>query len=107
MRSCLVEVDVIPEFRMRLELEQGGFGVLAKQWEGSDEAIEVHRGTHPVCIEAGGCRPAGRGCLSATGISEATFYVYEKRYGSLGLLDVRELRQLRDGNSRLSGWWLI
>jgi putative transposase len=35
------------------------------------------------------------------GISEATFYVWKKRYGSLGLLEVRELRQLRDENARL------
>jgi hypothetical protein len=35
------------------------------------------------------------------GISEATFYVLKKRYGNLGLLEVRELRQLRDENARL------
>ena len=33
------------------------------------------------------------------GISEATFYVWKKRYGNLGLLEVRELRQLRDENA--------
>lgn len=35
------------------------------------------------------------------GVSEATFYVWKKRYGNLGLLEVRELRQLRDENARL------
>ena len=35
------------------------------------------------------------------GISEATFYVWKKRYGNLGLLEIRELRQLRDENARL------
>jgi putative transposase len=35
------------------------------------------------------------------GISEATFYNWKKRYGDLGLLEVRELRQLRDENARL------
>lgn len=35
------------------------------------------------------------------GISEATFYVWKKRYANLGLLEVRELRQLRDENARL------
>jgi len=35
------------------------------------------------------------------GISEATLYVWKKRYGNLGLLEVRELRQLRDENARL------
>jgi hypothetical protein len=29
------------------------------------------------------------------GISEATFYVWKKRYGNLGLPEVRELRQLQ------------
>ena len=35
------------------------------------------------------------------GISEATYYVWKKRYGNLGLLEVRGLRQLRDENARL------
>lgn len=35
------------------------------------------------------------------GISEATFYVWKERYGKLGLLEVRELRKLRDENERL------
>jgi putative transposase len=35
------------------------------------------------------------------GISEATFYVWKKRYANLGILEVRELRQLRDENARL------
>jgi putative transposase len=33
------------------------------------------------------------------GISEATFHVWKKRYGNLGLLEIRELRQLRDENA--------
>lgn len=35
------------------------------------------------------------------GISEATFYVWKKKYGGLGLTELRELRQLRDENSKL------
>ena len=35
------------------------------------------------------------------GVSEATFYVWKKRYGNLGLLEVRERRQLCDENARL------
>ena len=35
------------------------------------------------------------------GISEATYYVWKKRYADPGLLEVRELRQLRDENARL------
>jgi putative transposase len=35
------------------------------------------------------------------GISEATFYVWKKKYANLGGTEVRELRQLREENSRL------
>lgn len=35
------------------------------------------------------------------GVSEATFYVWKKKYGQLGLTEIRELRQLRDENARL------
>jgi putative transposase len=35
------------------------------------------------------------------GISEATYHNWKKLYGNLGLLEVRELRQLRDENARL------
>jgi putative transposase len=35
------------------------------------------------------------------GVSEATFYLWKKRYGKLGLAEIRELRQLRDENARL------
>jgi putative transposase len=35
------------------------------------------------------------------GISEATFHRWKKRFGALGIAEVRELRQLRDENRRL------
>ena len=35
------------------------------------------------------------------GISEATFYVWKKKYGSLGATELRELRQLREENGKL------
>ena len=35
------------------------------------------------------------------GVSEATFYRWKKRYGDLGVAELRELRQLRDENRRL------
>lgn len=35
------------------------------------------------------------------GISEATFYVWKKRFGHMGVGEVRELRQLRDENAKL------
>lgn len=35
------------------------------------------------------------------GISEATFYVWKKRYASLGVSELRKLRQLETENARL------
>ncbi len=34
------------------------------------------------------------------GIAEATFYLWKKKYGSLGATEVRELRQMREENAR-------
>jgi putative transposase len=34
-------------------------------------------------------------------VSEATFYVWKKKYGQLGLTEIREQRQLRDENTGL------
>jgi putative transposase len=35
------------------------------------------------------------------GVSEATFYAWKKKYGGLGVSELRELRQLREENNRL------
>lgn len=35
------------------------------------------------------------------GVSEASFYLWKKKFGKLGLTEIRELRQLRDENARL------
>jgi putative transposase len=35
------------------------------------------------------------------GISEATFYNWKKKYGGLGVPELRRLRQLEDENNRL------
>jgi len=35
------------------------------------------------------------------GISDATFYIWKKKYAGLGLSELRELRQLRDENGKL------
>ncbi len=36
-------------------------------------------------------------------MSEATYYRWKKRYGSLGVSELRELRQLREENRKLKG----
>jgi putative transposase len=35
------------------------------------------------------------------GVSEATFYVWKKKYSGLALNELRELRQLREENAKL------
>lgn len=35
------------------------------------------------------------------GVSDATFYNWKKKYGNLGVSELRQLRQLRDENARL------
>ena len=35
------------------------------------------------------------------GVSEATYYVWKRKYSGLGLEELRELRQLREENSKL------
>ena len=35
------------------------------------------------------------------GISEATFYVWKKKYAQLGVAELRQLRQLTEENARL------
>ena len=35
------------------------------------------------------------------GCSEASFYIWKKRYANMGVTELKELRQLRDENARL------
>lgn len=35
------------------------------------------------------------------GCSEASFYIWKKRCGNIGMTELKELRQLRDENARL------
>lgn len=51
-----------------------------KQVESGEKAVEI-------------CRKMG--------VSEATFYNWKKKYGGMGVSEVRELRQLREENSKL------
>jgi putative transposase len=41
----------------------------------------------------------GDGCRQM-GITEATFRVWKKRYANLGVLEMRELRQLKEENAK-------
>ena len=51
-------------------------------------------------------RQAGSGTRVADicrehGVSEATYYIWKKKYAGLGLEELRELRQLREENGKL------
>ena len=50
---------------------------------------QVEAGTPPADL----CRQLG--------CSEASSYIWKQRYGNLGMTEVKELRQLRDENTRL------
>jgi putative transposase len=49
-------------------------------------------------VEAGA--PVAEVCRKL-GVSTASFYLWRKKYSGLGLNELRELRQLRDENSKL------
>ena len=44
--------------------------------------------------------PVGDVCRQL-GVSEATFYIWKKKYAHLGVSELRKLRSLEDENSRL------
>jgi putative transposase len=50
--------------------------------------------------QADGGAPVADVCRQM-GISEATFYIWKKKYANLGTSEIRELRQLRDENAKL------
>ena len=50
---------------------------------------QVESGTPPVDV----CRQLG--------VSEATFYIWKRKYAHLGLSELRKLRSLEDENARL------
>ena len=50
--------------------------------------------------EVEGGRPVADVCRPMA-VSEATFYVWKKKYGHLGVTELRRLRQLEDENDRL------
>ena len=59
-------------------------------WEQIAYALRMADGGTPV-VEV--CRQIG--------MSEATFYTWKKKYGELGVSELRRLRQLEDENVRL------
>ncbi|THI85063.1 MAG: hypothetical protein CAF41_012530 [Nitrospira sp. CG24A] len=76
------EISIENDGRIRLEYD-GGFG-------GPRRKERTH--------EAG--TPSGNLCRQLGG-SDATFYIWEKKYAHLGMSELRRLRQVEQENSRL------
>lgn len=54
----------------------------------------------PLCAKVEAGTPPADVCRQL-GCSEASFYTWKKRYGNLGMAELKELRQPRDDNARL------
>ena len=67
----------------------------------SDEEIAVHRRASRLRAAPGRVGTPVADVGRQTGIAEATFYLWKKKFGSLGVPEVRELRQMREENARL------
>ncbi len=52
--------------------------------------------------QAEGGTPVGDVCRQL-GISEATFYIWKKKFAHLGVAELRRMRQLEEENARLKG----
>jgi putative transposase len=79
-----------------------GRGPLEREEEGRTVAKKGH--TEEQILRAlhqaeGGTRVAD--ICREHGVSEATYYVWKKKYSGLGLSELRELRQLREENAKL------
>jgi hypothetical protein len=77
-----------------------------REEEGPEEEIGVYRRADHLCLAAGGDGDPGRGGLPHAGISEQTFYRWQRMFAGMGIAELRRLRQLerRTANSA-SSWW--
>ena len=69
---------------------------------GDHEGQAIYGRANHLRAASGGERYAGDRRLSAAGRQRGeSFYLWKKKYGKLGMTEIRELRQLRDENARL------
>jgi len=66
---------------------------MAKKGHSEEEILRVLREAESGDTVVEVCRKQG--------ISQQTFYLWKKKYAGLGLSELRELRQLREENSKL------
>lgn len=67
----------------------------------SDEEVEIYRGADYVRAAQADAGTPVTDVYRQLEVSEAAFYVWKKKYGNLGVSELRELRHLRDENTRL------
>ena len=65
------------------------------------ERQTVYRGADRVRVATGVTGTPVADVWRQIGVSEASFYLWKKKFGQHGLTDIREMRQLRDANARL------
>jgi len=68
----------------------------------SDEEVAIYRRTGHLLLAASRVRHPVADVCRQTGISEAKFYAWKKKYASVA--ELRQLRQLQEENSRLKRW---
>ena len=94
--------DVSPRNDDRLELEYGGvfegprterMGPMKRSKFSEEQVAYALRQAEAGTAVADVCRQLG--------VSEATFYVWKKKYAHLGVSELRRLRQLEEENTRL------
>jgi putative transposase len=98
----LIEGDVGPLFRHSPKLEVRSLHPPARAGPGG--AMKKSRFTEEQVIYAQRLAESGTLVTDVSrqmGISEATFYVWKKKYASLGVAELRQLRQLQEENGRL------
>lgn len=79
------------------------FRSFPRGWEGAedDEGVKILGGTEGVHPEAGqGWRAGGR-ALPQGRVSQATYFNWKKKYDGLLPTEMRRLKQLEDGNTKL------
>ena len=69
--------------------------------DSNNEEDEVYRATDCLCSAAVGAGFAVEEITRKMGVSEATFYRWKKKFGGMGIAELRRLRQLEDENRKL------
>ena len=100
-KAAMEQFDVPPENLDRSKLEVRSLPSAPVGARRSDEEVEVYGGADHVCAMPGGLGTPVADVCRQLRVSEATFYIWKKKYGDLGASEVRRLRQLEEENSRL------